>query len=200
MMLLVMDSTSRRGDFVVYSQTLAATGLGRAFGVILLLSAAVLGFLLWLVYVKQGAGYSSKVIDQLPAVNAALNSLSTVFLVAAFIAVKNRLYRRHMKLMLAALCSSALFFVCYVVYHDARGDVKFHGAGEIRPVYFSILISHIVLSAVVVPMILGSFYLSLSGRFALHRKFSRWTFPIWLYVSVTGVIVFAMLKIYSSAK
>ncbi len=200
MMLSVMDSTSGQSDFAIYSQTLAATSLTRALAVILFLSAGVLGFLLWLVYVKQGAGYSSKVIDQLPAVNAALNSLSTVFLVAGFIAIKNRLYRRHMKLMLAALCSSALFFVCYVVYHNARGDVKFQGAGPIRPVYFSILISHILLSAVVVPMILCSFYLSLSGRFALHRKFSRWTFPIWLYVSVTGVIVFAMLKIFAGAK
>ena len=167
-----------------------------AIAAILLLSAAVLAFLLWLVYVKKAAGYTSTVIGALPAVNAALNSLSATFLVAGFIAVKNRRYARHMKLMFSALASSSLFFVCYVIYHNAKGDTKFTGTGPVRPIYFSILISHIVLSAVVVPMILTSFYLSLAGRYALHRRVSRWTFPIWLYVSITGVMVFAMLKIF----
>jgi putative membrane protein len=167
-----------------------------AIATILLVSAAVLGFLLWLVYIKRAAGYTSAVISALPAVNATLNSLSATFLVAGFIAVKNRRYARHMKLMFSALASSTLFFVCYVIYHDARGNITFTGTGPIRPIYYSILTSHIVLSMVVVPMILTSFYLSLAGRYALHRKVSRWTFPIWLYVSVTGVLVFAMLKLF----
>jgi len=167
-----------------------------AVAVILLLSAAVLLFLLWLVYVKPAAGYTSALIGALPAVNATLNSLSATFLVAGFIAVKNRQYVRHMKLMFSALASSALFFVCYVIYHNAHGDTHFTGVGLVRPIYFSILISHIVLSMIVVPMILTSFYLSLAGRYNLHKRVSRITFPIWLYVSVTGVLVFAMLKLF----
>jgi putative membrane protein len=167
-----------------------------AVAVILLLSAVVLLFLLWLVYIKPAAGYTSALIGALPAVNATLNSLSATFLVAGFIAVKNRQYARHMKLMFSALASSTLFFVCYVIFHNARGNIPFSGVGLVRPIYFSILVSHIMLSMIVVPMILTSFYLSLAGRYNLHKRVSRITFPIWLYVSVTGVLVFAMLKLF----
>ena len=102
-----------------------------------------------------------------------------------------------MQFMLAALTSSALFFVCYVVYHNYHGDTKFPPASPVRPVYLFILITHIVLSAIVVPMIILSFFLALSGRLVAHRRLSRYTFPIWLYVSVTGVLVFVMLKVFS---
>jgi putative membrane protein len=173
---------------------LRSVGNGRALAIILLLSAAVFGFLFWLVYVKPAAGYTSRVIGALPAVNAGLNSLSTVFLICGYVAIRRRQYHRHMKLMLAALGSSALFFVCYVIYHNAHGDTKFLVHGLVRPIYFSVLISHIVLSGVSVPLILLSFYLSLSGKLTLHKRVSRFTFPIWLYVSVTGVVVFAMLR------
>ena len=171
----------------------------RAIAVILAISAAVFGFLVWLIYLKRAAGVTSPIIAALPAVNASFNALSTIFLVAGFIAIRNRRFNLHMKLMFAALASSTLFFVCYVIYHNAHGDTKFlnHGA-VIRPVYFFILITHIALSGVAVPLILTSFYLSLAGKYALHRRVSRYTFPIWLYVSVTGVLVFAMLKVYSS--
>ncbi len=166
-----------------------------AIALILLLSAAVLVFLLWLVYLKPAAGYTGALISALPAVNASLNSLSATFLIAGFIAIKNRRYATHMKLMFCALASSTLFFICYVIYHNARGNIPFTGVGLIRPIYYSILTSHIVLSMIVVPMILTSFYLSLAGRYALHKRVSRFTFPIWLYVSVTGVLVFVMLKL-----
>jgi putative membrane protein len=169
---------------------------GLAFSVILLLSGVVFAFLFWLVYIKQAAGVHSQVIRSLPAVNAGLNSLSTIFLISGLIAILNRKYALHMKLMFSALASSALFFVCYVIYHNANGDTHFPGTGWIKPVYFTILISHIVLSGVAVPLILGSFYLSLSGRYGLHKRLSRFTFPIWLYVSITGVVVFVMLKEY----
>ena len=171
--------------------------IGKALAAILALSLAVLTFLIWLVYFKSGARYTSALIAALPAVNAAFNSLSTVFLILGYIAIKQRREARHMKYMFAALTTSALFFVCYVVYHNFHGDTKFAGAGAIRPIYFFILISHIILSAVVVPMILTSFFTALAGRFALHRKVSVITFPIWLYVSITGVLVFVMLKIYN---
>jgi putative membrane protein len=177
---------------------LKSVGNGRALVAILLLSASVFGFLFWLVYVKPAAGYTSHVIGALPAVNASLNSLSTVFLIGGYIAIRRRQYRRHFRLMLSALASSALFFVCYVIYHNAHGDTKFLSHGPVRPAYFTVLISHIVLSGISVPLILLSFYLSLSGHLALHKRVSRFTFPIWLYVSVTGVVVFAMLKIFNS--
>ncbi len=167
----------------------------QAFAAILVLSAVVFAFLFWLVYIKQAAGYHSQIISALPAVNAGFNSLSTIFLIGGLTAILRRRYRLHMQLMLSALASSALFFVCYVIYHNAHGDTRFPHV-SIRPVYLAILISHIVLSAVAVPLILSSFYLSLSGRYALHKLVSRFTFPIWLYVSITGVVVFAMLKIY----
>ena len=99
---------------------------------------------------------------------------------------------------IAALATSALFFVSYVIYHHFHGDTKFTGVGAVRPVYFFVLVSHIVLSVVVVPMILLSFFLALSGRLAAHRGLSRFTLPIWLYVSVTGVLVFVMLKAFSA--
>ncbi len=175
---------------------LRAVKINKAIAVILLLSVIVFAFLFWLVYIKKAAGVHSQIIADLPAVNAGLNSLSTVFLISGLIAILQKKYALHMRLMFSALLSSALFFVCYVVYHNAHGDTHFPGTGWVRPVYFSILISHIALSAVAVPLILSSFYLSLSGRYSLHRKVSKITFPIWLYVSVTGVVVFAFLKAY----
>jgi putative membrane protein len=173
-----------------------ATSNTRAIAVILVISAAVFGFLVWLIYLKPAAGYTSRVIGALPAVNACLNALSTGFLVAGYVEIRHRRYSRHMTLMFAALASSTLFLICYVIYHNFHGDTKFINPNRIiRPVYFFILITHIVLSGVAVPLILTSFYLSLAGKYALHRRVSRFTFPIWLYVSITGVLVFAMLKL-----
>ena len=169
----------------------------RAVSFILLLSGTVVAFLVWLIYFKPAQGYSSRFIGALPAVNATLNGISSVLLVAGFRAVKRRNYALHVRLMFAALASSALFFVSYVVYHNFHGDTKFTGTGPVRPLYFFILITHIVLSAIVVPMILLSFFLALSGRLVAHRRLSRYTFPVWLYVSVTGVLVFAMLKAFA---
>ncbi len=179
--------------------SLKAVGNAQAVTAILLLSATVFAFLFWLVYLKPAAGYRSHVIASLPAVNAALNSLSTVFLIAGYVAIRRHQYIRHMRFMFAALGSSALFFICYVIYHNAHGDTKFLAHGLIRPIYFTVLISHITLSGVSVPLILLSFYLSLSGKLALHKRVSRFTFPIWLYVSVTGVAVFAFLKLCNHA-
>ena len=171
----------------------------KAVAAIALLSVAVLGFLLWLLYVKQASGHTSAAVAALPAFNAAMNGLSAAFLVTAYVAVRRRNYARHIRFVFAALASSALFFVGYVVYHGFHGDTKFLGTGAVRPVYFFVLITHIVLSAVVVPMILTSLYLALSGKLATHRRVSRFTFPVWLYVSVTGVLIFVMLKAFNPA-
>ena len=170
----------------------------KAIAAILGVSAAVFLFLVWLIYFKPATGYSSEVIGALPAVNATLNGLSSIFLIIAFVAVKQRRYANHIRWVFAAIVSSTLFLISYVVYHNFHGDTKFTGQGIVRPIYFFILISHIVLSAVVVPLILTTLYLSLAGRLAVHRRVARYTFPIWLYVSITGVLIFVMLKVFSS--
>ena len=181
-------------------QIAALRGIGpaKAMGVILAISAAVLAFLFWLIYFRPPTLTSPGFVRHLNAVNAALNAVSAVLLCAGLLAVKARKYERHLKLMFAALGSSALFFVSYVIYHKFHGDTKFLGTGAVRPVYFAILISHIVLSAVALPLILTTFYLALAGRMRAHRRVSKFTFPIWLYVSVTGVLIFGMLKMFNA--
>jgi len=177
--------------------TLKSLGGRKVMVIILATSAGVLGFLFWLLYFKPAASYASGFVPVLPAVNAAFNALSAVFLILAYRAIKRRQIKRHMQLIFAALGSSVLFFIGYVVYHSFHGDTKFAGHGLVRPIYFFILITHILLSAVVVPMILTSLYLALSGKLSTHRRVSRVTFPIWLYVSVTGVVIFILLKGYN---
>ena len=179
----------------VQIRALRRIGMGQALGAIFVISAAVLAFLFWLIYFKPAAGQSSRVVSVLPAVNAVLNGLSATFLVLAFVAVRRRRYARHASFIFAAVASSTLFFISYITYHHFHGDTKFLAEGPIRPIYFFILISHIVLSVAVVPLILTSLYLALSGKLATHRRVSRWTMPIWLYVSVTGVLIFAILKV-----
>ena len=168
----------------------------KALGLILAVSAAALLFLVWLIYFKAPAATEVAWVSNLSAVNAALNSLSTVFLLLGFREIRARNFAKHMRFMIAAFITSALFLVSYIVYHHFVGDTPFTGQGFIRPVYFFILISHIVLSIFVVPLVLSSFLFAFSGKFSTHRKVSKWTFPIWLYVSVTGVLVFFMLKTF----
>lgn len=165
-----------------------------AFQIIVGVSVAALLFLVWLIYWNEGADTSYTWVPYLPACNAAFNSLSTLFLLLGLREIKNRNFNRHMKFMTAAFIASTLFLVSYVIYHHFQGDTKFLSEGVVRYVYFFILITHIALSAFVVPLVLSSFYLALTGKFQKHRKVSRWTFPIWLYVSITGVVIFFMLK------
>ena len=168
----------------------------KALGLILAVSAAALLFLVWLIYFKAPAATEVAWVSNLSAVNAALNSLSTVFLLSGYREIRARNFAKHMRFMISAFITSALFLVSYIVYHHFVGDTPFTGQGFIRPVYFFILISHIVLSIFVVPLVLSSFLFAFSGKFSTHRKVSKWTFPIWLYVSITGVMVFFMLKFF----
>ena len=178
---------------------LKSLSTGRALLLTFGISAVIVGFLFWLLYFRGQATAPPPALGaRLPALNAALNSLAAVFLVCGYVAVRRGRWRRHMRFMLAALACSALFFVSYLVYHHYRRHTPFTGTGIVRPVYFFVLITHVVLAALVVPMILLSFFTSLSGRLSAHRRLSRYTFPVWLYVSVTGVVVFAMLKLFSA--
>jgi putative membrane protein len=129
----------------------------------------------------------------LPHVNAALNALATVLIVAGLIAIKRRNERLHVQLLLAAFGVSAAFLASYLTYHLSAPPVKFTKEGAIRGVYFAILISHIVLAAVQVPLILNTIRLGLRDDRPRHRKWAKITAPIWLYVSVTGVVVYMML-------
>lgn len=171
--------------------------LAKAIGVILLISIAALGFLFWLIYFKGGSDYSSALVTSLPALNALLNSTSVVLLLFGYQAIRQRDFSRHMKFNLTAFVTSTFFLISYVIYHNFHGSTPFTGEGLIRPIYFFILISHIILSALVMPLILTSFYLAFSAKLQLHRRVSKVTLPVWLYVSVTGVAVYFMLRAYS---
>ena len=129
----------------------------------------------------------------LPHVNAALNFLSFLLLVAAFYQIRRGNVNQHRRLMLSALAVSILFLVCYVTYHAQYGSVRFTGQGAVRGVYFFILITHIILAAAIVPLVAVTVVRALRGDFARHRRIARWTYPLWLYVSVTGVVVYLML-------
>ncbi|MEX0823078.1 MAG: DUF420 domain-containing protein [Balneolaceae bacterium] len=153
-------------------------------------------FLLWLLYGRDAGGQTATWVEQLPALNALLNSITTVLILAGFIAIKKKKYVTHMKLMLTAFVTSLLFLISYLLYHNYVGHTPFPGEGVIRPVYFTILISHIILSAFVVPLVMTSYYFAFSGKFKTHRKVSKWTLPVWLYVSVTGVVIYFILNSY----
>jgi len=131
--------------------------------------------------------------SDLASVNAVLNSLSAVFLVLGFIFIRNKQVSRHKACMLAAFSASTLFLASYILYHYQVGSVPFGGTGWVRPAYFTLLLSHIVLAAAIVPMALVTLARALKGNFRQHRRIARWTFPVWLYVSVTGVMVYWML-------
>jgi putative membrane protein len=132
-------------------------------------------------------------ITDLPALNACLNATSALFLLLAYRAIRRLEIDRHRRLMIAAAITSAVFLVSYLTYHARVGSVRFTGQGTVRTVYFTILISHTILAVAVLPLVLRTLYLGLRRRDDKHRRLARWTFPIWLYVSVTGVIVYVML-------
>jgi len=132
-------------------------------------------------------------IHDLPAVNASLNALSTVFLASGYAFIRARRIAQHRACMLAALTTSALFLVSYIVYHAHHGTTRFAGQGIARPIYFTILTTHTILAVVIVPFVIITLRRALRGDFLRHRAIARWTLPMWLYVSVTGVIVYLML-------
>ncbi len=156
-------------------------------------STAAIGFLGWLLLIREGSGVNAD-LSFMPGVNATLNATSATLLVLGFGAVRSGRREVHKRLMVAAFAASAVFLVGYVLYHYAHGDTQYQGEGTIRIVYFTILITHVLLSIVMLPMILTTFYLAARERFATHKRLARWTLPIWLYVSVTGVVIYFMLR------
>jgi len=132
-------------------------------------------------------------IHDLPAVNASLNALSGVLLLCGYTLIRLRRIELHRKLMIAAFTASSLFLISYVVYHAQVGSVRFTREGFVRPLYFTILITHVALAFTLVPLAIVTLSRGLAARYPQHRRIARWTFPIWLYVSVTGVLVYVLL-------
>ncbi len=132
-------------------------------------------------------------VTDLPPVNALLNATSAVLLLLAYRAIRSHDVERHRRLMLSAAAVSTAFLACYLTYHARVGSVRFMGLGPVRTVYFTILISHTILAAAIVPLVLRTLYLGLKRLDDRHRRLARWTFPLWLYVSITGVVIYLML-------
>jgi putative membrane protein len=141
-------------------------------------------------------GFDVAPFSFLPPIYATVNGLTAVVLIAAVISIKNGNRKWHERLMTTAICLSVAFLVMYVAYHMTADSTKFGGEGAIRYVYFFLLISHILLSIIIIPLVLITYVRALSESFDRHRKIARITFPIWLYVAVTGVIVYLMIAPY----
>lgn len=139
-------------------------------------------------------------LTDLPLVNALLNTTSTLFLLLGYYFIRRNRKTLHKRMMIAALTVSSLFLISYLIYHCNVGSVKFTAQGTVRTVYFSILLTHTVLAAAVPPLAIVTLVRALRERFDKHKRIARWTLPIWLYVSITGVIIYIMLyRLYPSA-
>jgi uncharacterized membrane protein YozB (DUF420 family) len=132
-------------------------------------------------------------VHDLPAVNATLNAISGILLVIGYLLIRARRIEQHRRVMLAAFATSSVFLICYIVYHAQVGSVRFTRQGFVRPLYFTILVTHVTLAAATLPLAIITLSRGLKARYARHRAIARWTFPIWLYVSVTGVLVYVLL-------
>ncbi|MBF5046642.1 DUF420 domain-containing protein [Aggregicoccus sp. 17bor-14] len=172
----------------------AAPRLGdRAFFLLIaLVSVLALALLAWLLLVRRGGPVAGVDLRFMPAVNAGLNALAAALLTAGWVAIRRGQRALHQRLMVSAFGASALFLVGYLAYHYVHGDTRY--VGPARGLYLLVLASHILLSALVVPGALLAFYFAWRGAFARHRRVTRWLAPVWLYVSVTGVLIFFMLR------
>jgi putative membrane protein len=169
-----------------------------ALGSIVVISAAAVSFLLWLLYLHHAPEQFAGRYVFLPTLNAVLNGLSAIALCTGLYFIKTGDRKAHRASMLVAFGFSSLFLISYTANHALHGDTRFPPAhATVRAIYLSILASHIFLSIVALPLVLATFFFSLSGRFPQHKRIARYTFPIWLYVSVTGVVIFALLQAYA---
>jgi len=132
-------------------------------------------------------------LSDLPAVNAALNTLSTIFLTCGYVFIRRQRQVAHRNCMIGAVISSTLFLTCYLIYHYNAGRTVFRDPAWFRPIYLTILLTHTILAVVIVPMVLTTLYRAATRQFERHKKIARWTWPIWMYVSITGVIIYFLL-------
>jgi putative membrane protein len=171
-----------------------------AISIIFSISAAVIIFLVWLIYYREiPKGPVAAWAYYLPALNSLFNTISATCVVAGIILIKQGNKHWHKQMMISATIASALFLTSYIIYHEMVGHVVFNpDRAGIKNIYRIILFSHIILSIVVVPMILTTLFFAFSGRFESHKKIAKWTWPIWLYVSVTGVLIFVILQFFNN--
>lgn len=162
---------------------------------ILLISVAATLFLLWLIYLHPAIDESGERYAFLPGLNALLNGLSAIALTVGFFFIRARKINAHWRAMTTAFAFSTMFLVSYILHHALHGDIRYPVHASFRTLYLSLLASHILLATVALPMILVTFFFSLTRRFPQHKKIARWTLPVWLYVSVTGVITYFMLHL-----
>ena len=162
---------------------------------ILGISAAASFFLFWLIYRHPAADTSNAKLPFLPALNAIFNGLSATAILIGYAFIRGRKIAAHRISMITAFVFSTLFLGSYILHHYLHGDVRYPVHAALRSVYLPVLASHIILSIVALPLVLVTFFFSLSGRFPQHRKIARWTLPLWLYVSITGVITYALLRL-----
>lgn len=168
-----------------------------AISYIIALSGGILVFLFWLIYFREPLILENSIdLSILPSLNALLNFLSGTCLSLGFLSIKKGYRNLHKKMMLSALTFSSIFLVSYLIYHTFHGDTPYEEEGLVRYVYFFILISHVLLSIIVLPLILTTVYFAARRNFSSHSKIARITFPVWLYVSITGVLVYLMLYIF----
>ncbi|MBV9657507.1 MAG: DUF420 domain-containing protein [Verrucomicrobia bacterium] len=160
------------------------------------LSVAIPAAVAVLYLLPKGGRLAGIDVTFLPKLNAILNSLTTLALLAGFYFIKRGRVAAHRAAMLTAFVLSSLFLVSYVIYHAAATHTVYGGQGVLRPIYFFLLITHILLAAAVVPLVLMALYYAFTAQFAKHRRLNRWTFPIWLYVAVTGVLVYLLIAPY----
>lgn len=182
----------------IASSSVRKPGTAPAIAAILAISAAASLFLFWLIYVHPASDAASVRFAFLPALNAVLNGLSATALLIGFTFIRARRITAHRASMITAFAFSTLFLVGYILHHALHGDVHYPAHAAYRSIYIPLLISHIILATVTLPLVLVTFFFSLSGRFPQHRRIARWTFPLWLYVSVTGVVTYVMLRLAMS--
>ena len=161
---------------------------------ILFVSAAAILFLFWLLYWRPQPEANPDALTFLPAVNATLNGIAAAIITAGIVAIKRGNKRFHMTCMITACVLSALFLISYITYHSIHGDTAFTGVGAIRFLYFFILVSHIFMTIFTLPLIISAVVFAATKRFDLHRRVVKYTAPCWLYVSITGVAIFFLLK------
>ncbi len=166
-----------------------------AIAAILAISAGATAFLFWLIYIHPASDAGSTQYAFLPALNAILNGLAATALLIGYTFIRARRIKAHRAAMMTAFGFSTLFLVSYIAHHALHGDVRYPTHAALRAPYLLLLASHIILAVVALPLVLVTFFFSLSGRIPQHRKVARWTFPLWLYVSVTGVITYVMLRL-----
>lgn len=167
---------------------------------IIFISAVAISYLFWIIYFKTPVTTQEILnypywVNDLASLNALLNFCSATALILGFISIKRKHQKLHQLCMMSAFFFSALFLVSYITYHHYHGDSHFVGTGILRGIYFFILVTHIFLSIICLPLVLTTFYFALSQQWLHHRRLARWTFPMWLYVSVTGVLVYFFLRL-----